>query len=161
MGFVIIKDMDNTVTAVKKKAKRRLTVKQRRFIDNYLQTSNATQAVIDAGYKVKSRNVARAVGSEVLTQPAVIETIEEILNRQGLSIPSVVGKLERVIDSGLKAEAKSSDALKGIEMAFKLHGLLNKHVVTENRTLKVSLKAKDTKELSRALDGKTYEPVEL
>jgi hypothetical protein len=110
---------------------------------------------------VKSRKVAQSVGTEILSSPVVAETIQETLDKQGLSIPSVVGKLERVIDSGLKAEAKSSDALKGIEMAFKLHGLLNKHVVTENRTLKVSLKAKDTKELSRALDGKTYEPVEL
>ena|SRR3990167_2733613 len=48
-----------------------MTIKQKRFIKAYQDSGNATQAVIDSGYKVKSRAVAQAVGSENLLKPII------------------------------------------------------------------------------------------
>lgn len=45
-----------------------LTVKQRKFADEYIKTGNATQAAIKAGYKEKT---ARFIGAENLTKPNV------------------------------------------------------------------------------------------
>ena len=49
-------------------AKQKLTVKQKKFADEYVKTGNATQAAIKAGYKEKT---ARFIGAENLTKPNV------------------------------------------------------------------------------------------
>lgn len=46
----------------------KLTVKQRKFADNYIETGNAKQSAIDAGY---SKRTAPTIGSENLTKPNV------------------------------------------------------------------------------------------
>lgn len=51
----------------------KLTVKQQAFVDYYVETGNATEAAIRAGYSKKS---ARAVGSENLSKPYIKEYID-------------------------------------------------------------------------------------
>lgn len=46
----------------------KLTQKQRRFIDEYIISGNATQAAIKAGY---SKRTARKIGQENLTKPDI------------------------------------------------------------------------------------------
>lgn len=46
----------------------KLTQKQRRFIDEYIISGNATQAAIKAGY---SKKTARKIGQENLTKPDI------------------------------------------------------------------------------------------
>ena len=41
-----------------------LTKKQKAFADNYIETGNATESVIEAGYDVKDENSAAVIGSE-------------------------------------------------------------------------------------------------
>ena len=48
--------------------KKPLTDKQKRFIDEYMVDSNATQAAIRAGYSPKA---ARVQGQENLSKPAI------------------------------------------------------------------------------------------
>lgn len=50
-----------------------LTLKQRKFIDEYLIDFNGTQAAIRAGY---SKNTAREIASENLTKPNIREELE-------------------------------------------------------------------------------------
>lgn len=52
----------------------KLTAKQKRFADNYIETGNATQSAIDAGY---SKKTAKSVGSENLTKPDIKAYIAE------------------------------------------------------------------------------------
>ena len=52
----------------------KLSVKQQKFADLYIETGNATQSAIDAGYAKKS---ARSVGSENLTKPDIKEYIDK------------------------------------------------------------------------------------
>lgn len=44
----------------------KLTVKQKAFADNYIESGNAKQSAIDAGYSVKT---AKSIGQENLTKP--------------------------------------------------------------------------------------------
>lgn len=43
-----------------------LTIKQQRFADIYIETGNATQSYIDAGYKATTREVAEANARKLL-----------------------------------------------------------------------------------------------
>lgn len=52
----------------------KLTEKQKRFVDYYIKTGNATEAAIKAGY---SRHTARQMGAENLTKPYIVEAIAE------------------------------------------------------------------------------------
>lgn len=53
---------------------KKLTIKQKRFADEYIISGNATQAAINAGYSEKT---ARKIGSENLTKPDIKSYIEE------------------------------------------------------------------------------------
>ncbi|EJE97706.1 terminase small subunit [Liquorilactobacillus mali] len=50
----------------------KLTLKQKRFADEYIISGNATDAAIKAGY---SKKTARSIGQENLTKPAIREYI--------------------------------------------------------------------------------------
>ena len=74
----------------------KLTPKQTRFVSEYVKNGqNATQAALkayDTNYLV-----ARNIGSENLTKPNVQQTIDEILNRQGMTLEA---NLQNVIGLG-------------------------------------------------------------
>ena len=56
----------------------RLTVKQRKFVDAYVNNGgNGVDAVINAGYTCKNENVARVQASDNLKKPNIILAIEE------------------------------------------------------------------------------------
>lgn len=59
----------------------KFTVKERRFIDEYMIDLNATQAAIRAGYSKKS---ARSIASENLTKPDIKSEIEKRLKEKQL-----------------------------------------------------------------------------
>lgn len=51
----------------------KLTVKQKKFADEYIETGNATKAAIEAGYAKKT---AREIGKENLTKPYIKSYID-------------------------------------------------------------------------------------
>lgn len=53
-----------------------LTLKQKRFADEYIITANATQAAIKAGY---SKKTANRIGTENLSKPVIKAYIDERL----------------------------------------------------------------------------------
>ncbi|MGI1808864.1 terminase small subunit [Pediococcus pentosaceus] len=53
---------------------KKLTPKQKKFADSYIESGNATQSAIKAGY---SRKTAKSVGSENLTKPDIKSYIEK------------------------------------------------------------------------------------
>lgn len=67
-----------------------LTNKQRKFINEYLKTFNATEAAIKAGYSERS---ARAIGSENLTKPDIWKEIEAALKESAMSAEEVLMRL--------------------------------------------------------------------
>ncbi|HHL0777610.1 TPA: terminase small subunit, partial [Streptococcus agalactiae] len=54
----------------------KLTLKQKRFADEYIISANATAAAIKAGY---SKKTARSIGQENLTKPDIKAYIDERL----------------------------------------------------------------------------------
>ena len=54
----------------------KLTLKQKRFADEYIITGNATESAVKAGY---SKNTARSIGQENLTKPDIKNYIAERL----------------------------------------------------------------------------------
>ncbi|VHG79866.1 terminase small subunit [Streptococcus pyogenes] len=56
----------------------KLTLKQKRFADEYIISANATAAAIKAGY---SKKTARSIGHENLTKPDIKAYIDERLEK--------------------------------------------------------------------------------
>jgi len=54
----------------------KLTPKQDKFVQAYIDTDNATQATIDAGYNCTSRDTARYIGYENTTKPHIKQAIQ-------------------------------------------------------------------------------------
>ena len=67
-----------------------LSAKQQKFIDEYLQCPNATQAALRAGY---SERTARSIGSENLTKPDIRAAIDERLRESAMSANEVLARL--------------------------------------------------------------------
>lgn len=59
-----------------KKPKRKLTLKQQRFTEEYLKTGNATEAA-DRIYKTKNRRSSMAIWNENLWKPTIRQEIED------------------------------------------------------------------------------------
>lgn len=69
----------------------RLTNLQKEFINQYFLCSrNATEAVIKAGYQVKNRATAAAIGYENLRKPQISEAIEARLNESAMGAAEVL-----------------------------------------------------------------------
>lgn len=79
---------------------RALTKKRRGFVKDYVKTGNATEAAV-RNFDVKDREVAKSVGSELLTFPDVKEAVEKITRALAERIPDDL--LEKVHIEGLAA----------------------------------------------------------
>lgn len=65
-----------------------LTIKQKKFADIYIETGNATQSYIDAGYKATKREVAEANARKLLGNNSVklyMEKRMEELNEKSIA----------------------------------------------------------------------------
>lgn len=90
------------------KSNKKLTPKQRSFIDNYLANGgNGTQAAKDAGYK-GSPNTLKSVAQENLRKPDIAEKIEAAQNKLkedlGFTAEWKRERLGQVIERSLQAE---------------------------------------------------------
>lgn len=102
-----------------------LTIKQQRFADLYIETGNATQSYIDAGYKATKREVAEANARKLLANYSVQDYIkkrmEEIEEKTIASQKEVLQYLTRVmrgeekdsfgLDAGLKDRTDAAKLL--------------------------------------------------
>ena len=70
----------------------RLTLKQERFIQDYLLHGNATRAAVNAGYSEKT---AKVIGFENLTKPYIASEIEKRLKQRAMDKDEV---LDRIAD---------------------------------------------------------------
>lgn len=67
-----------------------LSKRQRLFVEHYLTHYNATQAIIDAGYKAASRHAAAQKGSILLKDPRVQELVSQRLTEAAMSADEVL-----------------------------------------------------------------------
>ena len=100
-----------------------LTLKQERFVDEYLIDGNATQAAIRAGYSEKT---AEVIGHENLSKPKIGQAIRR--KRKNLSEKVEVTQeyvIESIVRIAKKAEESGNHqaALKGMNMLAKHLGM--------------------------------------
>lgn len=83
----------------KKPAKKKLTLKQKKFTAEVIKTGNATQAAIKAGY---SKNSAKEIGYENLTKPHIKETIQSAAEKLGINAEYVLGNFKEIAEHNKK-----------------------------------------------------------
>lgn len=113
----------------------KLTLKQQRFINEYIISGNATQAAIKAGYKPKN---APQTGAENLKKPYLRAEIDrrlaELQTKKTMDMQEVMECLasfgrgevaeEQVTNSGeiVQVKTKNSDRLRALELIGKRYG---------------------------------------
>lgn len=107
-----------------------LTIKQKNFADLYIETGNATQSYIDAGYKATKRKVAEANARKLLANYSVKSYIEnrmeELKEKSIASQEEVLQYLTRVMRGEEKdqfdLDASLQDRTKCAELLGKRYG---------------------------------------
>lgn len=144
-----------------------LTLKQRRFVDAYIETGNAAEAARRAGYK--SRN-ADVMGRENLRKPTVRKVLEARLNeledakiadaREVLIYltSAIRGEIEEeipVVEGCGKGVSKARiirkhisarDRLRAAEMLMKRHGLLLSDIEREEKQARTDALKKESQQ---------------
>ena len=85
---------------------KRLTLRQLKFIQIYIETGNATKAAMTA-YSCKNENTAAVLGHENLRKPKIACEIEKYRKKGGLSIEKAIN----AINDGFDAEKKGGGPL--------------------------------------------------
>lgn len=116
----------------------KLTIKQKKFADEYIRIGNATQAAINAGYRPKA---AGQMGNENLKKPQIAEYINEKLKeldvKKTMQIQEIMEKLTSIARGEIKEERLDKDGgivetrplfadrLKAMDMLGKRYGMWN------------------------------------
>jgi len=129
--------------------KRRLTPKQQKFADYYIETGNATEAAIKAGY---SKKTAKQIGQENLTKPYLKEYIDKRMKE--LADKRIMGMQEALelltsIARGEMTEEVIVTFMDGYEKVEKtpdikerlkaIEAILKRFVISENEGLRNKL----------------------
>lgn len=101
-----------------------LTPKQQRFVQEYLQDHNGTQAAIRAGYSDKT---AKQQGSRLLAEPRIQAAVRagqrKVAKKAEVTVDSLMAELEQARKLALK-EGQASAAVTATMGKGKLAGLL-------------------------------------
>ena len=89
----------------------KLTVKQRKFADNYIKIGNATESYIKAGYSVTTRNVAEVEGHKLLRNPKVADYIENSINKISNSKIATAEEVLEYLTRVARGEEKEQEAV--------------------------------------------------
>jgi len=98
---------------------KRLTLKQLKFIQIYIETKNATKAAMTA-YRCKNLRVAAVLGSENLTKPDIACEIEKYRKEGGLSIQKAINAINDAYDAEKKGGPDHNVRLRSADMTLKL-----------------------------------------
>lgn len=92
----------------------KLTLKQQRFVDYYLQTGNASKSAKLAGYNT-NENTYRVIGAENLTKPNIKKAIQDKLIKDKISPTYVLSGISTIADTS----KRDNDKLKAYELLGK------------------------------------------
>ena len=79
----------------------KLTEKQKRFADYYIETANVTEAAIKAGY---SKKTARVIGQENLLKPAIKNYIDKKLEEMSSQRIASANEVMELLTSAARGE---------------------------------------------------------
>ncbi len=98
---------------------KRLTLKQLKFIQIYIETGNATKAAMES-YRCKNENVAAVLGHENLRKPNIACEIEKYRKEGGLSIQKAINAINDGYDAEKKGAPDHNVRLRSADMTLKL-----------------------------------------
>jgi phage terminase small subunit len=103
----------------------RLTIKQNKFINEYVKSNGNGQQSAMKVYDVKNENVARSIASQNLIKVNVRERLDKILQKDSLNLLTITDKLSTIIVSDPVKGYSGSDILEAVKTGLKLHGVLS------------------------------------
>jgi len=110
--------------------KSKLTLKQTKFIAEYVKDGNATRAVREAYPNAKSEGAMRAMASENLTKPNIQKQIKVVLDEAGLTPELLIKELKKLIEGD-----DNSSKNKAIRTAAEIMGLIGSGVIANQINL--------------------------
>lgn len=145
-----------------------VTIKERKFVNEYVKSGSKKNAALVA-YDTKSPTNAGRIANNVLSRERVQNYMAKVLHTAGLSDEATAEALMKIVESGTSkkalGEAKAGDALKAIDLAYKVG---NKYPVekkqVDTRVLKMNLEGKGQDELMdqlRELQKQTQEFIKM
>lgn len=118
-----------------------MNVRQQKFCDYYLQSGNATEAAIKAGY---SERTARAIGAENLTKPDIQKYLEEHGKKAHKErIATAEEILEFLSDTIRDDEVGRKERLKAAELLGKRYALFTENIGISNEGVTVYVNLTD------------------
>ena len=150
--------------------KRKLTVKQKNYIDKYLETQNATESVAQV-YNVKNRNMARVIAFRNMRNPQIVGEIEKRLEKVDITDDMVMQKykegMEATVVTNYKGEADETSIAdhnvrhKFLQDVAKMKGWLKNNDTETKVNIDMEVENMDqeafTRLLTNLIKGKTYE----
>lgn len=122
-----------------------LSIKELKFVEEYIKTGNRTQAVIDAGYKVGNRQRASEIGYQLLQKTPVLEAVKLRLTEAVMSPEEVKSRLSDIARGSVEEFLTFHDNLRIPVLDFrkardngKLH-LIKKLKYTKDGTVEFEL----------------------
>ena len=113
-----------------------LSLKQKRFCDEYLIDLNATQAAIRAGYSKKTaREQASRLLSNVNVQAYIQEQMKARSERTQISQDKVLQDIETVKQDAMAGDMNHAAALKACELQGKHLGMFIDRTINTNTSL--------------------------
>lgn len=116
----------------------KLTIKQKKFADEYIRLGNSTQAAINAGY---SKKTARQIGADNLSKAYIREYVNEKMDaldkKKTMQIKEIMEELTSIARGEIKEERLDKDGkivetrplfadrLKAMDMLGKRYGMWN------------------------------------
>lgn len=95
---------------------KKLTLKQQKFINKYLETGNATLSAKFAGY---SPRTAYSQGQRLLKNVEIQDVLAEHLEKEGITDKFILDKLKYLAEKG-----KENTRVRALEILAKIKGLL-------------------------------------
>ncbi|MCL5431905.1 MAG: terminase small subunit [Patescibacteria group bacterium] len=103
---------------------RQLTMKQQKYVAALVRLGNKREAVIDAGYHVKSRKAADGFVYALNSNPRVQKAIQKQLSDSGITLEKIVNKWAEALEHGCGPNATNADHLFVLKSISKMLGLL-------------------------------------
>ena len=113
--------MDKNKNIKHKKSKKKLTIKQRKFIKEFIKSGNATESAKEAGYKGNNQTL-RVMGNKLVTNDNIQLDISAALEKQKINDEYLVEKIKDGLNANKKDEADYAIRHRFQETVHKLRG---------------------------------------
>lgn len=122
-------------------AREGLTEKQRRFVEAYAETANATESARRAGYKGNDKTLG-AVGAENLRKPGIAAALQKLAERRTSRAIATIDECQAILTEIAKS-GEDKDRIAAIDKLLKTHGAYLEKREVEHKGASVSFVFED------------------